>query len=178
MLIYETEGFLEVESKEIQQLCRSTVPLSLGDAEHGAFTVHAVLCNYSDNSEQRCRVAFYCKTLKRALVFVAKGFEEQSSWQHGQETLVQLGFQLEDVNLNLSPAMQEVVLRDVPGLLSPGEARKQRTEKTVHLAKLQNAYDKEPDSAQGKKATLKPLNQKNLHEPAHVPLGLFFKLIN
>ncbi len=155
MLIYETEGFLEVESKEIQQLCRSTVSLPLCDAEHEAFTVQVVLCNYSDNFEQHCRVAFYSKTLKRALVFVVRGFEEQSSWQHGQEVLAQLGFQLEDVNLSLSPAMQEVVLSDVPGLLSPGKARKQRAEKTVRLAKLQESYDKAPDSAQGKKAALK-----------------------
>ena len=123
MLIYETEGFLEVESKGIQQLCRSTVSVSLGEVADERSTVHAVLCDHLHNSDSRCHVAFYSKPLKRAFVFAVKGSERQSSWERGQETLVQLGFQLKDVNLKLSPAMLEVVMRDVPGLIAPDEAR-------------------------------------------------------
>ena len=160
MLIYETEGFLEVEAKHIQHLCRSTVAVSLDETERESTTLHAVLCDYLDNSEPRCRVAFYSKQLKRAFVFAVKGSARHSPWQFGQNTLVQLGFGLEDVNLKLSPAMLEVVLRDVPGLLSPAEARKQRTEKSALLAKFQKASDEAPASAQGKKATLK-LNAEN-----------------
>lgn len=160
MLIYETEGFLEVEAKHIQHLCRSTVAVSLDQTERESTTLHAVLCDYLDNSEPRCRVAFYSKLLKRAFVFAVKSSARHTPWQFGQNTLVQLGFVLEDVNLKLSPAMLEVVLRDVPGLLSPGEARKQRTEKSALLAKFQKSCDEAPGSAQGKKAALK-LNAEN-----------------
>lgn len=155
MLIYETEGFLEVESKEIKQLYRSTGSVSLHDKGDETYEIQSVLCDYLDNSEQRCRVAFYSKSLKKALIFAVKGPEKKSSWKHGQETLTLLGFQLEEVNLKLSPAMVEVVLQDVPGLLNPAEARKQRAEKAQLLADFQEIFDKAPDSVEGKRAALK-----------------------
>lgn len=162
MLIYEHDGYLEVEAQEIKQLCRSVVTISFGDAERDPFELHAVLCASSDLAEPRCRAAFFAKSLKRALVFAVKGSESHSAWQHGQEVLAQLGFQLEDVNLKLSPAMLEVVLRDVPGLASPSEALKQRQEKSLLLAELQKALDEDPDSALGKKAALKLGSEKRL----------------
>ncbi|MDT8443231.1 MAG: hypothetical protein RQ722_02970 [Desulfuromonadales bacterium] len=155
MLIYESEGFLEVESKHIKQLCRSTVSIPFGDIEREVYAVHASLCDHIDKSGQHCRVAFYTKSLKRSLVFTVKGPEKQSPWQHGQEILAQLGFQLEDVDLKLSPAMLEVVLRNVPGLLSPDEAHKERNNKKQLLAELQESCDTAPGSTQGQKAALK-----------------------
>lgn len=162
MLIYEHDGFLEVEAQEIKQLCRSIGAVTFGDAERDPFELHAVLCASLDNAEPRCRVAFYAKSLKRALVFAVKSSEPQASWQHGQEVLAQLGFQLDDVNLKLSPAMLDVVLRDVPGMANPAEALKQRQEKNQLLADLQKALDAGADSAQGKKAALKLSAEKRL----------------
>ena len=176
MLIYETEGFLEVESEEIKQLCRSKAAVPFGDTGSEAYEVQVALCDYLDNSESRCCVAFHVKTLKRSLIFAVKGTEKQSSWQYGQELLVRLGFQLEDINLKLSPAMQEVVLRDVPGLLSPAEARKQRTEKELLLTELQNTYDKAPDSVQGRRAALKLSAVKLLNDRSE-ELRLFLELM-
>ena len=75
---------------------------------------------------------------------------------------MQLGFQLEDVDLKISPAMQEVVLRDIPGILSPAAAHKERTEKARMFAELQESYDQDPDSAQGKKAALKLSAERRL----------------
>ncbi len=155
MLIYESEGFLEVESKHIKQLCRSTVSIPFGDIEREVYAVHASLCDHLDKSGQYCHVAFYAKSLKRSLIFTVKEPEKQSAWQHGQEVLTQLGFQLEDVDLKLSPAMLEVVLRNVPGLLSPDEAHKERNNKKLLLAELQESYDTAPGSTQGQKAALK-----------------------
>lgn len=155
MLIYETEGVLEVESKQIKQLCRSTVTIPFGDKEREVYAVHACLCDHLDKSGQHCRVAFYAKSLKRSLIFTVKEPENQSAWRHGQEILAQLGFQLEDVDLKLSPAMLEVVLRNVPGLLSPDEAHIERHNKKQLLAELQESYDKAPGSTQGQKAALK-----------------------
>jgi hypothetical protein len=164
MLIYDHEGFLEVDAQEIKQLCRSTAPVTFSDAESDAYEIHVVLCNYLDNSTQRCSVAFHAKTLKRTLVFAVIGGDTRSLWQNGQEVLSQLGFQLEDVNLKLSPAMLEVVLRDIPGLATPGGARKQRQERARLLAELQSTHDKEPDSAAGKKAANKLRGQKRLDD--------------
>lgn len=166
MLIYETEGFLEVEAKHIQQLCRSTTSVTLDDTERESSAVHAVLCDSLDNSKPRCCVVFHFRALKKAFVFAVKGSENQSPWQSGQDLLTQMGFQLEDVNLKLSPAMLEVVLRDVNGLLTPAEARKQRAEKASVLAEFQKAYDKDPDSSRGKKAALKLNAEKRLNVQA------------
>jgi len=60
--------------------------------------------------------------------------------------------------------MLEVVLRDVPGLLTPAEARQQRTEQSSLLAAFQRACDEAPDSAQGKKAALKLSAEKRLND--------------
>ncbi len=166
MFIYENEGFLEVETNQINQLCRSTHSVDFGDTSRGKYELHAVLCDSLDKSEPRCRIAFYDKTLKRALVFAVSAQGELTAWQNGQEKLVALGFECTNVNLQLSPAMQEVVLRDVAGLETPDEARRQRTKKLKALADFQQAYDTDPKSSQGKKAALKLNAEKRLTERA------------
>lgn len=155
MLIYEAEGFLEVEADSINQLCRSRDHITFADTEGNGFDVHAILCDFQDNSQSRCCVAFHDKTLKKALVFSVRSPGEASAWQHGHDTLTDLGYRLDELNLRLSPAMLEVVLRDIPGLASPDEARKQRDESAQSLAELQDALMTDPTSAAGRKAALK-----------------------
>ena len=155
MLIYEAEGFLEVEADSIKQLCRSADHVTFSETKGKGFDVHAVLCEFQDDSQSRCYVAFHDKAFKKALIFSVKSANDGSAWQHGCETLAGLGYRLEDVNLRLSPAMLEVVLRDVPGLASPAEALRQRDEKAQFLAELQEAVETNPENAAGKKAARK-----------------------
>ena len=155
MLIYESDGFLEVDAPDILKLCRSKKSVSFGEGDSETFDLQATLCEYQDNKVRRCRVAFYAKVLKRALVFTVSDAETKPSWQHGEDLLAELGFELESVNLKLSPAMLEVVLRDVAGLSAPDVARAARTEQMQENAGLQKIVDDDPDSPQGKKAALK-----------------------
>ncbi len=164
MLIYEAEGFLEVEADSIKQLCRSADHVTFSETKGKGFDVHAVLCEFQDDSQSRCYVAFHDKALKKALIFSVKSANDGSAWQHGCETLAGLGYRLEDVNLRLSPAMLEVVLRDVPGLASPAEARRQRDEKAQLLAELQEAVETNPENAAGKKAARKLAAEQSLDE--------------
>ncbi len=164
MLLYEAEGFLEVEVDSINRLCRSRDPVTFGDADGSGFDVHAVLCDFQDNSQSRCYVAFHDKTLKKALIFSVKSPGEVSAWQHAHDVLASLEYQLDEYNLRLSPAMLEVVLRDVPGLASPAEARKQRNERARLLTELQDAVETNPTSAAGRKAALKLGAEKRLDE--------------
>jgi chromosome segregation ATPase len=166
MFIFENEGFLEVETKEITQLSRSTFSVAFGDADDDKYDLQAFLCAYRSNSESRCRVAFYARALKRALIFTVSESGEKSPWRHGKEFLSELGFQLEDVNLKLSPAMQEVVLRDVHGLATPAQARKQRAENLQQSADLQKIRDEDPESPQGKRAALKLGSEKRMNNRA------------
>ena len=164
MLLYEHEGFIEAETKEIQQLCRSAFAVSFGSDSQKKYELQVSLCDYLDKNEQRCRAAFYAKSLKKALIFTVAGTDKKALWKYGQETLLELGFQLEDVNLKLSPAMLEVVLRDVPGIASPAEAQLQRTEQQRILADLQATCDEKPERPQGKRAALKLSTEKRLQE--------------
>lgn len=164
MLLYEHEGFIEAEAKEIQQLCRSTFAVSFGSDAQDKYELQASLCDYLDEDEKRCRVAFYAKSLKKALIFTVAGTDKKALWKYGQEALIDLGFQLENVNLKLSPAMLEVVLRDVPGIASPAEAHRQRTERQRILADLQATCDEKPESLQGKRAALKLSTEKRIQD--------------
>ena len=164
MLIYEAEGFLEVEIGSIKRLCRSRDPVIFGDAGESGFDVHAILCDFQDNSQPRCYVAFHDKALRKALIFSVRSSAGASAWQHGHDALVGLGYQLDEYNLKLSPAMLEVVMKDVPGLASPVEARKLRDEKAQLMAELQDVVETNPASAAGRKAALKLAADRRLDE--------------
>ena len=43
MLLYEHEGFIEAEAKEIQQLCRSAIAVSFGNPEQNKYELQASL---------------------------------------------------------------------------------------------------------------------------------------
>ncbi len=168
MLLYEHEGFIEVEAQQIQRLCRSAFAVSFGSEDHHRYELQATLCDYQDENERRCRIAFYAKSLKRSLVFTVAGSEKSSLWQNGQDTLVELGYQLEDVNLKLSPAMLEVVLRDVPGVATPADAKLHRSEHKRLLVELQATCDENPEGPQGKRAALKLSTEERLLERSAV----------
>lgn len=164
MLIYEAEGFLELEADSINQLCRSRDHITFSDTEGSGFDVHAILCDFQDCSQSRCYIAFHDNTLKKALVFSVRSPGEASAWQHGHEALTGLGYRLDELNLRLSPAMLEVVLRDIPGLASPDEARRQKDEKARLLAEWQEAVETDPSSAAGRKAALRLGAEQRLAE--------------
>lgn len=164
MLIYESEGFIEVGAKEIKKLSRSVAAVAVGEADGARFDVQATLCEYLAESQVFCKVAFHAKSLKKALIFSVKPPENSSAWTHGAEIIAELGFKLEAVNLQLSSAMLEVVLKDVPGVASVAEARRQRTEKVNLLQKLQEDAEKDPESKEGKRAALKLGSERRLQE--------------
>ena len=163
MLIYQSEGFLEVEAKDIRRLSRSKSPVSMTDHDGNSYELQAVLCEVGGDGGARCLVSFHAKELKKSLVFAVDG-PKGAAWQFGEKFLVDLGFRLEEVRLNLSPAMLEVVLRDVPGLASPDAARRQREDWVVTLAEHQRLVDEDPESPAGKKAALKLGSERRAEE--------------
>lgn len=164
MLVYQHDGWLAVDAREIRQLCRSTSAIAFAGAADEPCELHAVLCHYVDNDGAHCRLALQAKALKRALIFAVQAADPASCWQLGREALAKLGFQLEDVNLKLSAAMREVVLRDLPGLATPAEADRQQQEKDLLLADLQATCAGDPGSSAGKKAAQKLKIEKRLQE--------------
>lgn len=165
MLNFESEGFLEVEASALGKLSRSLASVTLRDRAENSFELYAVLCELAGTSPPRCLVAFHARDLKRSVVFSIDN-SEQPAWSYGERLLTEMGFLLDGVKLNLSPAMLEVVLRDVPGLASPEVAARQRAERAASLAEFQRLIDEDPDSPAGKKAALKLGSEKRLEERA------------
>ena len=72
------------------------------------------------------------------------------------QLIAPLGFHFEPVNLNLNPALRQVVLKDVAGLLSPADASRQCAEKEALLAELDETVRTGiPESEPVKRAALK-----------------------
>ncbi|MCK4535519.1 MAG: hypothetical protein KAT93_00815 [Desulfuromonadales bacterium] len=166
MLIYESEGWLEVEDQEIAQLCRSTKSIALASPSEGQFTLTATLCLHRAGLSHLAQAAFYCRNLKKTLLFTVQGHSGTEAMQRGLDELNDFGFQMEAVNLNLSPALRQVVLRDIPGVQRPDQARKQHNERMALLAEMEEAYQEDPQSPAGKKAKRKLDAERRLNERA------------
>jgi chromosome segregation ATPase len=164
MISYEQEAFIEVELHAIKSLSRSTATVQFASGGREVFDVHCTLCDYLDGSERCCRVAFYARHLKKSLVFKVNGPDQLSSWRYARDLVSRLGFELEEVNLKLSPVLQDVVLRDVPGFATPAEARKLSDEKQRSMDEYRKIVDNAPSSVQGKKAALKLSSEKHNQE--------------
>jgi hypothetical protein len=163
MLIYESEGCLEVESEKIVELYRSSRSILLPAAEEDAYKLQAVLCLCDFDPHQLAQIAFYCRDLKRALKFKITGASGQELVRQGLEALDAIGLPMEAVNLKLSPALRQVVLQDIPGLLSPEQADRQRSAKQALLAEMEATLQQDGQGDAGKKA-LRKLNQVRREE--------------
>ena len=169
MLIFETEGFFEVEDDRVEELYRSTDSVSLAADDDLTFDVQALVCRHRGDDQQRCHIGFFCRDLKRAMVFVIKDSSPKAQVKLGLEVAKELGLQMQPVKLNLSAAMRQVVLRDIPGLQTPEYARKLREEKSEMLTEMQAKLDEEgPESAAGKKAILKLNAEKRLDDKSSI----------
>lgn len=167
MLVFEKEGFLEIEDSQIEELYRSPAPISLEVPGNAPFPLHVALCRHNAGTSSACHVAFYCRTLKRALIYGVKQAPGISVMKSLMQILQNLGFQLEQVNLGLSPALRQVVLRDISGLLTPADASRQRSEKAAMLAELEATLSTgDADSDAVKRATHKLNAERHLDNRA------------
>lgn len=171
MLNFVAEGWLELEGPEIIQLFRSAKTVTLAFATGVQFNVNTVLCRFRVGETTRTQVAFSSRTLNKALLFDVQG---ESGEQTAQTVLAELnehGFQMEKVDLNLSSALRQVVLQNTPGVMAPQQARKKRHEAMALLAEMEDAYQEDPESPDGKKAKRKLDAERRLNEQATVLQG-------
>jgi hypothetical protein len=167
MLIYESDSCLEVEGDAIVELYRSGKPIKLTVSDEKSLNLHAILCLHRQGSETLAHAAFYCRDLKRALNFAVQTVSGKEMPQ-GLAVLSDLGFRMEPVKLELSSAMRQVVLRDIPGLVDPVQGRKQRTERMARLAEMEEAFQDDPEGVAGRKAKLKLDGELRLDEQMSV----------
>ena len=163
MLRYESEGCLEVADEEIVELYRSTRTVVLPASGNCAFRLQAVLCLRDIDPLRRAQVSFYCRDLKRALQFKITATSNKELVQQGLKDLNAFGLQMEAVNLKLSSALRQVVLQDIPGLLSPEQAERQRSQKKARLAEIEAILQQNPRGDAGIK-TLRKLDAERREE--------------
>jgi hypothetical protein len=147
-LIYQSADCLVVDDNAVCELFRSTNAVEVEDTNHKLFQLEAVLCVHTKEDKPLGHMAFSCRALKRSLVYALDEKDTKTLLETGRKLLEEAGYQLERVNLNLSPAMREVVLRNIAGILPAHLAFKKQQDKE-HWHQL---ADTSPESAEGKKA--------------------------
>ncbi len=119
MLTCWDDAFLEVADEEVIALQRSVQAVVFRTRSGDSFETQAFLVLYRQGEEHLCRAALHCRELKRSLIFAVTEADPTELFRHGEAELQRLGFVLTPVNLNLNPALRQVVLRDIPPLRRP-----------------------------------------------------------
>lgn len=128
MVFFQEALCIEANESEVAELYRSPA-ISLPIEGSPPLSTCAYLCVLKRDSGYRVYVAIHCRDIKRSLIYAVaqakddcSGFED--SLHEAQQFAGAIGFRLESVNLKYSPAMRAVVLREMPVLLSPDQARR------------------------------------------------------
>lgn len=170
MLTHAGDGFLDIEDGRVEALWRSLAAVTLqGDAGE-PFEVQAFLVVHRQDGARVGHAAFYCRALRRTLLFTVAASDGQEVAECGLAELARLGFRLKEVNLNLNSALRHVVLRDIPVLRRPGasdKAEKPGVEPMPAAATAINLGDS--DSAIAKRtAALKHQRERDLDRKLQV----------
>ncbi len=166
MLTYQHEGFLLVEDDAVLSLQRSSLAVSFQLPSKETLEVQAFLVTHRCDDERQDHAAFYCRNLKRSLIFAVDVPASQDLPGHGAAELRRLGFELVPVNINLSPALRQVVLRDVPPLRRPSPGDRSQTKSAPLSAETESVMASigDSDSAIAKSAALRLNAQRDLQK--------------
>ncbi len=126
--------YIEVNSSDIIEILRSPESLPLSGRK-ATFSVQGYICITKQENRQLVHAALYVKEIQRSLIFTeSETAAADAGRQKCEEFLALLGFRLQPVNLKFSSAMRDVILREIPVILSPETAQKNLREKKKNLA--------------------------------------------
>jgi len=134
MLQFDSDDYLEINDADLSVLRRSRASVSLTMESGRSFDIRAILCQQKRDGEPATHLLFYSPVLKRAIVFQLSGGDARGQLKLGEEYLADFGFQLEEVSLDLKPAVRDVVLRDIPSLQKKEAIRRLREERNSRIA--------------------------------------------
>jgi len=113
-------------------------------------------------------IALHARDIKRSLIYrvdpdTRSIGDPSPQLKAGLDLLKGLGFSLDPVNLKYGAAMLEVVLQDVPVLMSPAKAKKQQLERTATITALetQAAFLEEMDLIEASEQQLQALSKED-----------------
>ncbi|MGB9082527.1 MAG: hypothetical protein WCD00_14610, partial [Desulfuromonadaceae bacterium] len=119
-----TRSFLKIEASNLLSLHRSTYPVTpAADYCHGHLC-DAFICVVHEYNLHRVYLALYDQQLKSNLIFIADPFRPDNKKleallleAHG--FLENIGFKMEEVNINFSSATREVIMKDIRVMREP-----------------------------------------------------------
>jgi hypothetical protein len=140
MIHFEDVFCIEAVESEVIELYRSTLAVSFPVENSPPLSAQAFVGLLTQEDGQKIFIAFHCREIRRSLIFVSghavarPGMGDALLKARG--VTESMGFRMEPVNLKYSPAMREVILRDIPVLLSPRNARRLLQERAAEQAEL------------------------------------------
>lgn len=122
-------GFVRIDEPDLISIHRSTRPIVPTDENCLGHMCDAFICAARENNACMVYVALYDTRQKSNLVFVADPVapgECQALIRKAETFLNELGFSMEPVNVNFSPATREVILRDIKVMRPPKPVAQKR----------------------------------------------------
>ncbi len=149
MLTLQKSSWIEAAEPDVVEIHRSRSPVGFSPDPSTPMTLQAFALVLKGEEGFSVCLALHGREIRRALVYAVdpspKGHASFAEpLRKGLAALKGLGFDLEPLNLKYSPAMREVVLRDIPVILSPTNHRKVQKEKADLLQQLQRQADDLP----------------------------------
>lgn len=140
MLAFEDVVCIQTDMEDIYRVYRSDAPVRLGPDKLPCLGYTFVV---KRKTGMETYIALHARDIKRSLIYridpQARGVGDPSSQiKAGLDLLKDLGFELNTVNLKYGAAMLEVVLQDIPVIMTPAKAKKNQLERNANLSALEN----------------------------------------
>ncbi|MFA7060516.1 MAG: hypothetical protein WC156_06835 [Pedobacter sp.] len=118
-----TRSFIKIDEPDLISIHRSNSPIVLTDYNHGHF-FDAFICAAHENNLLRVYIGLHDSQLKSNLVFVADpvAFDNKNTAiliKEAETFLTNIGFSMELINMEFSPAIREVIMRDLKVMREP-----------------------------------------------------------
>ncbi|MDD2271535.1 MAG: hypothetical protein PHP95_15190 [Desulfuromonadaceae bacterium] len=122
-----TRSYLKIEEPNLLSLRRSTHPIVPSADYCQGHLCDAFICVVHEYNLHRVYVALHDQQLKSNLIFIADPFRPDSKkldlfLLKAHEFLKNIGFEMEEVNINFSTATREVIIKDIRVMREPSLA--------------------------------------------------------
>ncbi len=138
MVTLLAKDFIEVEATDVLEVHRSENPVFLNDG-NTEWEAQAFICVIKQKNQPKIHIALRLRNIPASLLYMAEPptsapADTEQARQQAHALMQLVGASMQEVNLKHSPAMREVILREIPVLLPPETARRISREKETLLS--------------------------------------------
>jgi len=164
VIAFEDVTCIQADMEDVNRVYRSDAQVRLGPHDLPCMAFAFVV---KHKTGMEIYIALHARDIRRALIYrvdpdTRNIGDPSPQLKTGLDLLRGLGFSLDPVNLQYGSAMLEVVLQDVPVLMTPAKAKKQQLERTAMLNALetQAAFLEEMDLLEASEQQLQALSKE------------------